>query len=244
MNSRRGLSLSEELVKPPPTSHVLASYRPKSHGQVQISGRDIPPPDERNPNHIQGNMHAEWGIICAHVLQSGKLPQQSHSSPISFQKLFHFSLGNAITVSLGQEAQSQGIFSRYRTIILLTWSQLLPILEKWVEQLFISLFKIFLHTLIPSSKLVFKSLVCLTSHSLTLPLLSMCSYSGLWKMKIIKLGQFPWWHTGLFDPLYSHMASEPPRQLKLIIILSVKRDHAFFIHSPSPNSIYNTVGNL
>lgn len=49
---------------------------------------------------------------------------------------------------------------------------------------------------------------------------------------------------GLFDPLYSHMASEPPRQLKFIIILSVKKDHAFFIHSPSPKSIYNTAGNL
>lgn len=59
----------------------------------------------------------------------------------------------------------------------------------------------------------------------------MCSYSGLWKMKIIKLGQFPWWHIGLFDPLYSHMASEPPRQLKLIITLSVRR--SCLPHSPS-----------
>lgn len=33
---------------------------------------------------------------------------------------------------------------------------------------------------------------------------------------------------------YCHMASEPPRQLRLIIILSMKRDHAFFIHPPSP----------
>lgn len=72
----------------------------------------------------------------------------------------------------------------------------------------------------------------------------MCSYAGLWKIKIIKLEQFPWWHIGLFDPLYSHMVSELPRQLKLIIILPVKRDHAFFIHPPSPNSIYNTAGNL
>lgn len=117
---------------------------------------------EELQTHAQGYVHRLENNLWPFFFQSDQLPQQCHlwsfllpeallglsHSGATLQRPFHFSLFKTIALSFGQQPLSQCVFSRYGSIILLTCSWWLLILEMWAEPLFIKLLKIFLRALI------------------------------------------------------------------------------------------------